>query len=125
VTLREWFKIDKRKASYLDGPFSCKWCGKPMVIEGGALIHEEEQVKEIEARLPDQPVGIGYLEARSQTWSFINAWAREALKKAREKNDSMNRDIVQTSMLRGEIKILKELINLPNPKTVKGLLEEE
>ena len=70
-------------------------------------------------------LAMGYLDPRSQTWSFINAWAYEALQKAREKNDNMNRDMVQTSMLRGEIRVLKELINLPNPKSVKGLLEEE
>ena len=85
-----------------------------------------EQVREIEARLPDQPVYRGgVLDPRSSTWAFIHAWATEALKKAREKNDSANRDIIQTSILRGEIKILKELISLPNPKSVKGLLEEE
>jgi len=85
-----------------------------------------ETPQPFEARLPDQPVfATGVLDTRSQTWAFIHAWAKEALQKAREKNDNMNRDIAQTSMLRGEIKILKELINLPNLKTVKGLLEEE
>ena len=79
-----------------------------------------------EARLPDQQImEAGSLDPRSPTWIFIHNWAEEALQKAREKNDSINRDLIQTSMLRGEVKILKELINLPNPKSVKGLLEEE
>lgn len=78
-----------------------------------------------EARLPDQPLPTGQLDQRSSTWLFVNAWAHEALKKAREKNDSINRDANQTAALRGEIRILKELINLPNPKPVRGLLEED
>lgn len=87
---------------------------------------EESIVRNLEARLPDQPMmGRGELDPRSLTWIFIHNWASEALAKAREKNDNTNRDLAQTSVLRGEIKILKELINLPNPKVVKGLLEEE
>ena len=102
MTLREFFRIDRPR------------------------VEEEEPQEEFEARLPGQPMfQTGVLDPRSQTWIFINAWAHEALQKAREKNDNMNRDIAQTSMLRGEIKLLKELINLPNPKTVKGLLEED
>jgi hypothetical protein len=78
-----------------------------------------------EARLPDQPLPTGNLDPRSPTWAFIKNWAEESMQKAREKNDNINRDLIQTSMLRGEVKILKELINLPNTKSVKGLLEEE
>ena len=66
--------------------------------------------------------GPGVLDPRSSTWMFVSNWASEELKKAREKNDSVNKDISQTSALRGEIKILKALINLPNPK---GLLVDE
>lgn len=76
--------------------------------------------------LPDPVGGGGSLNAinpYSPTWIFVRAWAEEALTKAREKNDSINKDATQTAVLRGEIKILKELINLPNPR--KGLLVEE
>ena len=87
---------------------------------------EESMVRDLEARLPDQPiVGQGQLDARSQTWIFIHNWATDSLKKAREKNDNINRDINQTAALRGEIKILKELINLPNPRSARGLLQED
>jgi len=70
-------------------------------------------------------IGGGVLDPRSQAWMFVEAWATERLQRAREKNDNTNRDLNQTSVLRGEIKILKELINLPNPKNMKGLLEED
>ncbi len=67
--------------------------------------------------------GTGSLDPRSPTWVYVRTWATEALQKAREKNDSINNDLTKTSAIRGEIKILKELINLPNPK--KGLLLED
>lgn len=102
MTWREWLGIEKQETA-------------PVA----------EQARELDVRLPVQPIGTGHLDPGSQTWIFINSWAREALQKAREKNDSANRDLTQTSLLRGEIKILKELINLPNPRTVKGLLEED
>jgi hypothetical protein len=67
--------------------------------------------------------GPGFLDPTSQTWMFIRNWAGEALQRAREKNDNVNCDLSKTSALRGEIKILKELIHLPEPK--RGLLEED
>ena len=69
--------------------------------------------------------GIGSLDPRSSTWLFIHSWAQERLDKARLRNDSANADIIQTSVMRGEIKVLKELISLPVPKPGKGLLEDE
>ena len=82
---------------------------------------------ENDARLPEQPfiIGQGTLDPRSPTWLFIQAWAGETLQKAREKNDSATCDSIKTAVLRGEIKILKELINLPNPKSSRGLLDVE
>lgn len=78
-----------------------------------------------EAPLPLSAGGIGnnVINPYSPTWLFVRAWAEAELKKAREKNDSINKDMTQTAVLRGEIKILKELISLPNPR--KGLLSEE
>ena len=69
--------------------------------------------------------GIGSLDPRSPTWLFIHSWAQERLDKARLRNDSANADIIQTSVMRGEIKVLKELISLPVPKPGRGLLEDE
>jgi len=69
--------------------------------------------------------GTGILDPRSSTWLFIHSWAQERLDKARLRNDSANADIIQTSVMRGEIKVLKELISLPVPKHGRGLLEDE
>lgn len=66
------------------------------------------------------PCGMGSLDPNSPTWWYIKSWAEESLRKSREKNDNINCDTTKTAVLRGEIKMLKELINLPNPR--KGLL---
>ena len=67
----------------------------------------------------------GILDPRSSTWLFIHSWAQERLEKTRARNDSANADIIQTSVMRGEIKVLKELISLPAPKPGRGLLDED
>ncbi len=72
---------------------------------------------------PDYPPNIGYLNPTSPTWFFIRGWADEKLQRARNTNDSVNCDVTKTAVLRGEIKIIKELLALPNPK--KGLLLDE
>jgi len=51
----------------------------------------------------------------SRTWVAIHAWTEAQLGKAREDNDSLLRDENQTAALRGRIKLLKELIDLPKP----------
>lgn len=55
------------------------------------------------------------IDQGSRTWSAIEDWANAQLTKAREDNDSPVRTEVQTAMLRGRIKLLKELIALPLP----------
>lgn len=86
----------------------------------------KELVKEIEAQIQVQPAfATGVLDPRSQTWLFIHSWAQERLDKTRARNDSANADIIQTSVMRGEIKVLKELISLPAPKPGRGLLDED
>mgnify|MGYP001604604489 CR=1 FL=1 len=59
--------------------------------------------------------GEGRLEVHSLTWAFVVKWANDEIGKARENNDSMRHDTLQTSALRGRIKTLKELIDLPLP----------
>jgi hypothetical protein len=86
---------------------------------------EPKVLRDFEARLPDQPEIEGVFDPRSSTWRFIEGWAKKKLQESREKNDNINRGIEQTAYLRGEIRILKEILSLPKPKSVRGLLEEE
>ncbi len=74
-----------------------------------------------ETALPKAPQPLtGQIDPYSPTWRFVRAWAESSLMKARERNDNVNKDATQTAALRGEIRILKELIALPEPK--RGLL---
>lgn len=87
------------------------------------LFHvKQETVGKIDDPLPTFSLP-GYLDVNSPTWHYVQGWALERINKARERNDNINRDLVQTAALRGEIKALKELINLSKP--AKGLLEED
>jgi hypothetical protein len=69
---------------------------------------------------PSEPLQ-GQIEPYSSTWLYVKGWAEAALWKARERNDNLGKDATQTAALRGEIRILKELIALPEPKR-RGLL---
>jgi hypothetical protein len=51
----------------------------------------------------------------SDTWIFVERWAKEELTKAREQNDSTKRTEVDTAALRGRISLLKQLLELPLP----------
>lgn len=57
----------------------------------------------------------GRLDTYSDTWKFVSAWAEKALQDVRESNDSTKKSEAQTMVLRGQIKMLKELLALPNP----------
>ncbi len=58
----------------------------------------------------------GSLDNQSKTWFFIEDYLKMCLTKAREENDSMNKDALQTAAIRGRIKMIKELLDLPNDK---------
>ena len=53
------------------------------------------------------------LDTNSPTWQWIVIWAKAELDKSRELNDSIIRTDIQTAVLRGEIKMLKRLLELP------------
>ena len=53
------------------------------------------------------------LNESSGTWRFIKAWSESELESARKKNDA-SLDAERTASLRGEIRVLKRLANLPD-----------
>lgn len=53
------------------------------------------------------------IDFQSQSWHEIRRWAEQNLTLAREKNDDPTLSENQTSALRGEIRILKHLLSLP------------
>lgn len=54
------------------------------------------------------------LDQQSGTWRFIHNWALTELDQARKRNDAVSLDPVKTAAIRGEIKTLKRLANLPD-----------
>lgn len=86
-----------------------------------ATDHIDPKPTAIEARLYNQVASKGELDIHSPTWAFVVAWATDRLNKSRIKNDNLNKDAMQTAALRGEIKVLKDLLGIPDEKK-KGLL---
>ena len=58
----------------------------------------------------------------SPAWYQIKKWTQEELEKARLKNDAVL-DQIQTAALRGEIRLLKRILDLPNQAT-RGVAAE-
>ena len=54
------------------------------------------------------------IDFQSATWHLLRKWAEEQLARAREKNDAVGLNDEDTAALRGEIRTLKRLLDLPN-----------
>ena len=54
------------------------------------------------------------IDYQSATWHQLRQWAEGQLKRAREKNDALTLAPDETAALRGEIRFLKRLLDLPN-----------
>lgn len=59
----------------------------------------------------------------SATWSQLRRWAEAELSKAREKNDAVGLSDTETASLRGEIRMIKKFLDLPNAAT-RGVVAE-
>ena len=62
----------------------------------------------------------GELDKNSSTWIFVKDWAESELEKLRIKNDSITLSEAQTAVIRGQIKRLKAVLELPSEG--KGIL---
>lgn len=59
----------------------------------------------------------------SDTWHQIRRWAETQLQSARQKNDAVGLSDIETAALRGEIRTLKRILDLPNAAT-RGVAAE-
>jgi hypothetical protein len=59
----------------------------------------------------------------SSTWHQLRRWAETELERARVKNDAVGLSENETASLRGEIKMLKRFLDLPNQAT-RGVVAE-
>ena len=57
------------------------------------------------------------MDFNSPQWHTLRKWAEEQLKKAREKNDAVAVSEIDTAALRGEIRVLKRILDLPQSVT--------
>lgn len=54
------------------------------------------------------------LDLQPGEWKKVERWAEEELKKARAKNDALGLSLEETAAYRGEIRLLKRILDLPN-----------
>ena len=59
----------------------------------------------------------------SATWHTLRKWAEHQLTLARNKNDAIGLTEAETAALRGEIRMLKKFLDLPNAAT-RGVVVE-
>ena len=78
----------------------------------------------LEVKLPDMLATEGKIDVLSPTWVFIQSWAREELTRTRELNDYQKVTELKTAALRGRIKLLKEILKLPED-TQKGRIQDD
>lgn len=63
------------------------------------------------------------IDHSSGTWHLLRRWAESQLDLARKKNDAVGLSEFETAALRGEIRMLKRLLDLPNEAT-RGVAAE-
>lgn len=57
------------------------------------------------------------IDFNSSAWHQIRKWAEQELAAARQKNDATGLTDRDTQVLRGEIRLLKRFLDLPNSAT--------
>lgn len=60
------------------------------------------------------PRGSGKLETSSLTWRFMSNYLVDQLESLRKKNDNPTLSVEKTNLIRGEIKMIKRILDLPN-----------
>lgn len=68
-------------------------------------------MKEIQVNPIEHKINI-----HSDTWKSIDRWANERLSAFRDRLENKSLDIIKTSVIRGEIRALKEMLKLPEDK---------
>ena len=57
------------------------------------------------------------IDFQTPGWHQIKRWAEAELAKARLKNDALTLPAEETAALRGEIRLIKRILDLPNQAT--------
>ena len=78
---------------------------------------KKKQIERLEVKIPGNFDYDGLIDAYSPTWVFVRKWLEVELINARERNDFQKLTELKTAALRGRIKLLKEILKLPENKT--------
>jgi hypothetical protein len=57
------------------------------------------------------------LSLTPEAWAIVEAWAKKELELVRVKNDAVTLSPEETAAYRGEIRLLKRILDLPNQAT--------
>lgn len=87
-------------------------------VQQRSIIIEAEPPKPVRPRE-------GRLDQYSGTWEFISKWLEDDLVRTRESNDSTKKTEQETAVIRGRIKLIKELLALPSAKIRKKQIEDD
>ena len=87
------------------------------------VLHQEEPFRAV---LPGEEVSKdARLDVRSETWLFIQRHCSRRIQELRASNDSAILDDRRTAVLRGQIRAMKEILDLPKPKPQIHVEEED
>jgi hypothetical protein len=64
----------------------------------------------------DSPAKDGRIDPHSNTWIAVEGWLNTRIAELREDNDSPKRDALQTAVIRGQIRLAKDLLAAPHQK---------
>jgi hypothetical protein len=73
-----------------------------------------KELPPLEAAFPVTAGEKGRLDRHSPTWMFLSGWAAEELARLRAKNDGVSLNEVETAVIRGNIRCLKNILALPD-----------
>jgi hypothetical protein len=65
------------------------------------------------------------IDFQTSTWHALRKWAEAELTKARNKNDAPTLSEIDTAALRGEIRMLKRFLDLPNQAARSVVVEPD
>ena len=79
-----------------------------------------------QAKLPGPEIeSEGRLDVTSESWIFVRTYCEKRLRALREANDGAGLDEKATAVIRGQIKAIKDILDLPKPKPRMHQEEEE
>ena len=84
---------------------------------GGGGLGSEAVTAPFRAELKTDIATAGELDIYSGTWIYVRGYCLNRLDETRKANDNPNTSDLATAILRGRIQFIKEILELPKPKS--------